>query len=256
MTTECVGIYFKTCGPDGQWNPNFGACDAFVPPESEGGDSDVGRDDASAPLPLAPVACVTQDQASQNLLPSFGCDFGGACALDDDGGLACVGAGAPGEACVIRNGAQAWCGSGCRCADQYLNEAWACICGVAVDASRDGATDASCEVKIPSTVANCPSVAAACPCGCVAAVQPQLYDRTRSCLEPPSADVNICNNTGVSDATLGCLARVDTGDLYWVAATPWGVLNVSGSLWRKCTAAEWSLVFPDGGFLTVPQCPP
>lgn len=213
--------------------------------------------DAPAPLPLAPVACLTQDQASQNLLPSFGCDFGGACALDGDGGLTCLDAGPPGEACIVRNGAQAWCESGCRCADQYLNEAGACICGALVDAGRDSASDASCDVSIPSTLANCPSVAAACPCGCVAAAQPQLYDRTRGCLEPPSPDVTICNSTGANGATLTCWARIDTGDLYWLGGEPWEVLNASGSLWRECTPAESSLVFGDSGEGTgAPPCPP
>ncbi len=124
-----------------------------------------------------------------------------------------------------------------------------------MDASDGVVADASCDVGGPSTVTSCPSLAPVCPCGCRAAAQPQLYDRARGCLEPPSAEVNVCTSDGVSQAVLGCWARVDTGGLYFFAGLPFAALAEMGSVWRQCTPAEQSLVFQDGGTL-APQCPP
>jgi hypothetical protein len=120
--------------------------DAFA---FDGSDDESSNDEAHAPLPQAPISCLTQDQVAQHLPASFLCDFGLACALDDGGGLTCVASGPPAEPCIF-DGAEAWCGNGCQCTNQGPNAGWACICGAPIDAGGDGASSTSTETGAPT----------------------------------------------------------------------------------------------------------
>lgn len=195
--------------------------------------------------------------------PGAGCVNGAAiCGLDAlPNDVACSGAATcsmlidPCPNWKVYSGVEETDGYVCQC----ISNAWSCAkcaMGAGICMRLDAATgDASCDVNTLSTVVDCPSVAAVCPCGCRIAGQPQRYDRAQQCLQPPSPDVVVCTRDGTSDAAIGCWARVDTGDLYFFGGLPVAALFVSGSVWRECTPSESILVLGDGG-LGVPPCPP
>jgi hypothetical protein len=118
------------------------------------------------------------------------------------------------------------------------------------NSSADAACDAS-----ASLAAICPPFASTCPCGC-SAWEPERYDRTQGCLDPPSTEVKFCSHSPAGTAVATCWVRVDTGDAYLFPDTPVEAtllsFPASGSGWRPCTQTDG---IPSDGGDYPPLCP-
>lgn len=97
----CMGNYFETCGPDGQWGHPLGACDVFPPASCEAGTgscageaasdsesaSDAGDSDVEAPCPggclcfstpeTCPSNCARSHRSDGTFVCGYACDAPG-----------------------------------------------------------------------------------------------------------------------------------------------------------------------------------
>ncbi|MBL8715979.1 MAG: hypothetical protein JNL79_08280 [Myxococcales bacterium] len=123
-----------------------------------------------------------------------------------------------------------------------------------VDAVVDALVDTPADVAkdtLPDATAEgggCPALGTTCPTGCLA-LQPREVDAAGKCLRP--AVTVGCAMPRDAGACLGaalCIARSDTGRIYWLNA-----ICFDGDLpppWRKCSGTEETAVG-----IEAPACP-